>query len=162
LAWGSGLNLLGTLDLVDSFSGQNRKLDVMATEAGGAKTYSTGDAISGKGEILQLRVGEHVLRVTGGALWTVPLKDQAASGQASVEQSGAGYSAPGTFQWTATPVGQGKVRVEATVWYFSPSPSMQSGSVSTANGRRPTAPAANWRTLPPRSSEASFRFSPIW
>ncbi|MFS2033299.1 caspase domain-containing protein [Polaromonas sp. CT11-55] len=119
----SGSNLLGTLDLTDSFSGLKRKLDVTATGASGAKrVYSTGDVISDKGEVLQVRVGEHVLRVTSGALWTVPLKDQASSGQASVEQIDIGYSAYGTFSWTATPVGQGRVRVDATVWYSSPSP----------------------------------------
>ncbi|MFS2033298.1 caspase domain-containing protein [Polaromonas sp. CT11-55] len=120
----AGGNVLGTLDLIDSFSGLKRKLDVTTTavEANGTKTYSTGDVISAKGEVLQLRVGEHVLRVTGGALWTVPLKDQAASGQASVEQVDVGYSVKGAFHWTAAPLGQGKVRVDATVWYTSPSP----------------------------------------
>lgn len=118
----AGSNVLGTLDLIDTFSGQKRKLDVLTTETtANRKAYSTGDVISGKGELVQVRIGEHVLRVTGGALWTVPLKD-AASGQAIVEQIDAGYKAHGTIDWTATPIGQGRVRVDATVWYSSPLP----------------------------------------
>lgn len=115
-------SLLGTLDLIDSFSKQKRKMDVRIVDTGSTrKGYSTGDVISDQGQVMQLRVGEHVLRVTGGALWTVPLKDQA-SGQAVVEQIDAGYHARGTFRWTATPIGQGKVRVDGTVAYSSPTP----------------------------------------
>lgn len=113
---------LGTLDLIDSFSKQKRKMDVRTIDTGSTrKGYSTGDVISDQGQVLQLRVGEHVLRVTGGALWTVPLKDQA-SGQALVEQIDIGYHARGTFRWTATPLDQGKVRVDGTVAYSSPTP----------------------------------------
>jgi hypothetical protein len=114
--------LLGTLDLIDGFSKQKRKMDVRTVDTGSTrKGYSTGDMISDQGQVLQLRVGEHVLRVTGGALWTVPLQDQA-SGQALVEQIDIGYHARGTFRWTATPVGEGKVRVDGTVAYSSPTP----------------------------------------
>ena len=118
----AGGGLLGTLEMTDSLTKQKRKLDVKTVDTGSTrKGYSTGDVISDQGQVLQLRVGEHVLRVTGGALWTVPLQDQA-SGQALVEQVDAGYRARGTFYWTATPIGQGKVRVDAKVSYSSPVP----------------------------------------
>ncbi len=108
--------------MTDSLTKQKRKLDVRTVDTGSTrKGYSTGDVISDQGQVLQLRVGEHVLRVTGGALWTVPLQDQA-SGQALVEQVDTGYRARGTFCWTATPIGQGKVRVDAKVAYSSPDP----------------------------------------
>jgi hypothetical protein len=116
----AGGGLLGTLEMTDSLTKQKRKLDVKTVDTGSTrKGYSTGDVISDQGQVLQLRVGEHVLRVTGGALWTVPLQDQA-SGQALVEQVDTGYRARGTFYWTATPIGQGKVRVDAKVSYSSP------------------------------------------
>ena len=118
----AGGGLLGTLEMTDSLTKQKRKLDVKTVDTGSTrKGYSTGDVISDQGQVMQLRVGEHVLRVTGGALWTVPLQDQA-SGQALVEQVDAGYRARGTFYWTATPIGQGKVRVDAKVSYSSPVP----------------------------------------
>ena len=115
-------NVVGILELTDTRTGNKRSSPLVATQpAPNQIAYSSGDVITRSGEVRQVRVGEHVLRVTAGALWTVPLKEPG-SGSATVEQVDTGFSAPGVLNWTTTPLGQGKIRVDATVGYTTPNP----------------------------------------
>jgi hypothetical protein len=115
-------NALGVLELTDTLTGSKRNTPIVATESSPTRVaYSSGDMISRAGEVLQVRVGDHVLRVTSGALWKVPLKESSA-GTAAIEQVDTGFSAPGSLSWTATPLAQGKVRIDATVGYTTPNP----------------------------------------
>ncbi|WP_164483734.1 MULTISPECIES: caspase family protein [unclassified Polaromonas] len=115
-------NALGVLELTDTLTGNKRNTPIVVTESSPARmVYSSGDMMTRTGEVLQVRVGEHVLRVTSGALWKVPLKEGGA-GTAVIEQVDTGFSAPGSLNWTATPLAQGKVRIDATVSYTTPNP----------------------------------------
>ncbi|MFS2033300.1 caspase domain-containing protein [Polaromonas sp. CT11-55] len=115
-------NILGILELTDTRTGAKHSSPIVATQPDPNQiAFSSGDLITRTGEVRQIRVGEHVLRVTAGALWTVPLKGQG-SGSATVEQVDTGFSAPGVLNWVATPLPQGKIRIDAKVGYMTPNP----------------------------------------
>ena len=109
---------LGTLVMTDTLFGKKTIMTVVVTESSASQTaYSTGDIISKDGKVLQVRVGEVVLRVTSGQLWTLPMKE-ALSGEALVLAAvGATNDATGSIKWKSTQVGSNKFRIDATVAY---------------------------------------------
>jgi hypothetical protein len=109
---------LGSMVMTDTLFGKKTTVTVMVTDSDANQTaYSTGDAVGKNGQVLQVRVGEVVLRVTSGQLWTLPMKE-AASGEARVRSVGVPNDAAGTIKWKSTPVGANKFRVDATVNYI--------------------------------------------
>ena len=108
---------LGSLVMTDTLFGKKTTMTVLVTESSTSQTaYSTGDIVSRDGKVLQVRVGEVVLRVTSGQLWTLPLKD-AASGEATVRSIGAQNETTGNIRWKTTAMGGAKFRVDAFVNY---------------------------------------------
>jgi hypothetical protein len=108
---------LGSMVMTDTLFGKKTSMTVVVTESSVNQTaYSTGDIVGKDGKVLQVRVGEIVLRVTSGQLWNLPLKE-AASGEASVRSVGFQNDASGTIKWKSIPVAGGKFRVDASVSY---------------------------------------------
>lgn len=108
---------LGSLVMTDTLFGKKTTMTIVVTESSASQTaYSTGDTIGKDGKVLQVRVGEIVLRITSGELWTLPLKDTA-NGEANVRSVGTQNETLGTIKWKSTAVGNGKFRIEAYVSY---------------------------------------------
>jgi hypothetical protein len=109
--------VLGTLVLTDTMFGQKRDIEVYVVESDAVRTlYSSGDAVGKDGKVLQVRVGEAVLRAISGSLWTLPLKE-GASGEAEVLQEGVNPRSVGTVAWKSVATAGGKFRVDAKVSY---------------------------------------------
>ena len=105
---------LGTLVMTDTLFGKKATMTVVVTESTTSQTvYSTGDIVGRDGKVLQVRVGEMVLRLMSGQLWTLPVKE-AASGEAIVRSPN---GAPGEIKWKSTLISGGKFRIEAMVGY---------------------------------------------
>ncbi len=108
---------LGTLVLTDTMFGKKHEMEIVVTESTALKTvYSSGDAVGKDGKVLQVRVGEAVLRAISGSLWTLPLKE-GASGEAEIEREGVSSRSVGNVAWKAVAIAGGKFRVEAKVAY---------------------------------------------
>ena len=114
---------LGTLVLTDTLFGKKNVMDILVTEATALQTlYSSGDAVGKDGKVLQVRVGEVILRAISGSLWTLPLKE-GAIGQAEVEREDTSVKLTGSILWKVTSTGDGKARIDAKVFYNLVSPS---------------------------------------
>ena len=110
-------DVIGTMVLTDTLTGIKSELEVTVLEADAQKImYSTGDVIGRDGKVLQVRVGEVVLELLSGSLWTVPIK-AGASGEATVRTGIAAGSQKGELQWKTLDAGNGKIRVDSTVQY---------------------------------------------
>jgi len=108
---------IGTLVLTDTMTGFKRNLLVTVEESNGDKTvYSSGDVIAGDGKVLQARIGDAVIRLVSGALWTIPPK-AGTSGEAGIKRVDVDYDSPGKVSWKASDAGNGEVRIEADVQY---------------------------------------------
>lgn len=108
---------IGTLVLTDTMTGIKRNLEVTVQESNAEKTvYSSGDVIAKDGKVLQVRVGDVVLRVVSGALWTIPVK-AGTTGEAGIKRVDVDYESTGTLNWKAVAAGDAKVRIEADVTY---------------------------------------------
>lgn len=118
---------LGTLVLTDTLFGHKRDMEVLVTESNALRTlYSSGDAVGKDGKVLQVRVGDVVLRAVSGSLWTLPLKE-GASGEAEIEREGVHPKSVGTVTWKSVAIAGGKFRVDAKVSYsFTNSGGMRS------------------------------------
>jgi len=109
---------IGTLLLTDKAYGKKTSLAVVVTEKTHERTaYSSGDIVEKGGKVVQVRIGDVVVRRMSGELWTLPLKI-GASGEAAIERVDAGYKAPGTLSWKAVDLGGGKLGIDAKVSYF--------------------------------------------
>ena len=103
--------------LTDTMFGKKHEMEIAVTESTALRTvYSSGDAVGKDGKVLQVRVGEAVLRVTSGSLWTLPLKE-GASGEAEIEREGVNPRSAGNVTWKAVAAAGGKFRVDAKVTY---------------------------------------------
>lgn len=108
---------IGTLVLTDTMTGIKRNLEVSVQESNAEKTaYSTGDVIGKDGRVLQVRVGDAVLRLVSGAMWTIPLK-AGSTGEAGIKRVDVGYESAGTLTWKAVALREGKVQIEAQITY---------------------------------------------
>jgi|JI8StandDraft_1071087.scaffolds.fasta_scaffold16773_4 hypothetical protein len=108
---------IGTLILTDTMTETKRNLLVTVEEANGEKTvYSSGDVIAGDGKVLQVRIGDAVIGLVSGALWTIPVK-AGSSGEAGIRRADVDYKSPGKLSWKAVEAGNGDVRIEADVSY---------------------------------------------
>jgi len=132
--------VIGTLVLTDTLTGVKRKLDVKVEASDAEKTvYSSGDVIAKDGKVLQVRIGEAVMRSVSGALWTFPLK-AGTSGEAEIERIDAGNQAKGKLNWKSVAAGEGKVKVEAEVMVrFGPGGSESGKWLATYSSERPLA-----------------------
>ncbi len=112
-------DVVGTLQVKDGFTGVTSSMaDVRIVQANAERTvYSTGDIVARDGSVPQVRIGNAVLQVTSGALWTLPITANA-SGSAKV-QLGADANLRGNIKWTATAAGGGRGQIAADVEYFS-------------------------------------------
>ncbi|MET0311135.1 MAG: caspase family protein [Burkholderiaceae bacterium] len=88
---------LGRMVLNDPRYGEARATDVSLV-AGPAdrRTYSTGDVIANDGRVTAVRMGEVVMTVREGALWTIPLKP-GTRGHATVATPG--QASVGSVDW---------------------------------------------------------------
>jgi hypothetical protein len=112
--------VIGTLVMTDAFSGRKTSMDVAVRLPTPDQTeYSTGDVIAKDGRVLQVRVGEAVLRVVSGSLWTIPIKE-GTSGRSRIDRIDMGFPSSGSLNWRAIDAGQGRIRVEAEVSYGIP------------------------------------------
>jgi hypothetical protein len=108
---------IGTLVLTDTMTGNKTNLAVTVQESNAEKTvYSSGDVVARDGRVLQVRVGEAVIRLVSGALWTIPVK-VGTSGEAGIKRVDVDYESPGTLSWKVVAAGEGTVRVEVNVGY---------------------------------------------
>lgn len=115
--------VLGTLVLTDTLFGKKNEMQVLVTEATALQTlYSSGDAVGKDGKVLQVRVGEEVLRTISGSLWTLPLKE-GTFGEAEIEREGVHPKSVGTVTWKSVAIAGGKFRVDAKVYYSATAPS---------------------------------------
>ena len=122
---------IGTLVLTDSTSGLKRNVEVTVAASNAESTvYSTGDEIAKDGRVLRIALGEALLRVTSGALWSIPVK-AGTEGEAKLERLNVVYKGPSSISWRAISAGDNKVRIEATVSY----PNFDRGTVSPAYGK---------------------------
>ena len=109
---------MGTLLLTDTMTGSKRSLDVTVQESNAEETgYSSGDVVGTNGRVLQIRLGEAVMRVVSGALWTIPLK-AGTSGEAGIRRMDVDYESTGSLTWKTVAAGEGKARIEADVGYM--------------------------------------------
>jgi hypothetical protein len=122
---------IGTLVLTDSRSGLKSNLEVTVKASTAESTlYSTGDEVAKDGRVLRIALGEALLRVTSGALWSIPVK-AGAEGDAKVERLNVTYKGPGSISWRTIAAEDNKVQIEATVTY----PNYDRGLVSPAYGK---------------------------
>lgn len=109
--------LAGTLVSTDRAHGQKSSVAVTVTQRSNERVvYSSGDIITSDGRIQQLRVGDVVVKVTSGSLWTLPARANA-QGEAEIERLNAGWPSPGKITWKSVDIGGGKVRIDASVAY---------------------------------------------
>ncbi|WP_186405227.1 caspase family protein [Candidatus Accumulibacter aalborgensis] len=108
---------IGTLVLTDIMTGIKKNLDVTVQESNAEKTvYSSGDVIGKDGKVLQVMVGEAVLQLVSGAMWTIPPK-VGSTGEAGIKRVDVDYASAGTVSWKVLAAGEGKARIEADVAY---------------------------------------------
>ena len=108
---------LGTLVLTDTLFGQKRDMEIYVVESDALRTlYSTGDAVGKDGKVLQVRVGDAVLRAISGSFWTLPLKE-GTFGEAEIEREGVHPKSVGTVTWKSVATSGGKFRIDAKVSY---------------------------------------------
>jgi Caspase domain len=108
---------IGTLVLTDSRSGVKSHVEVTVKASTAESTvYSTGDEIAKDGRVLRIALGDALLRVVSGALWTIPVK-AGTEGDAKLERLNVDYKGPGSLSWRAVSAGDNKVRIDATVTY---------------------------------------------
>lgn len=74
--------------------------------------------IARDGKVLQVRIGDVVLRVVAGALWTIPLKAGSA-GEAKINRADVSADARGTLSWKAVASDNNRVQIVAEVSYRS-------------------------------------------
>ena len=87
----------GRMTIRDEFTGSTTAIDVYpSARTSEATTYSSGDVIAAGGEVLAVRFGTYVGKVTSGRLWTLPLRD-GASGSAAI--SFGHWQGAGQFTW---------------------------------------------------------------
>ncbi len=112
-------DVIGTLQVKDGWTGVlSNSMDVRVVQATADRTvYSSGDIVGRDGSVQQLRVGNVVLQVVSGALWTLPIQANA-SGSAKV-QVGAEANLQGSIKWTVSPSAAGRGQVAADVEYLS-------------------------------------------
>ncbi|CAN7535554.1 caspase family protein [Polaromonas sp. LjRoot131] len=109
--------LVGTLVSNDRAYGQKSSVAVTISQRNDQRTvYSSGDIIASGGRIEQLRVGDVVVKVTSGSLWTLPAK-AGAKGEARIERLNAGSRSLGKMTWSSVDAGGGKTRIDASVAY---------------------------------------------
>jgi hypothetical protein len=145
--------VIGTLVTKDSLTGNAvSSVEVKIVDAGPDKTvYSSGDVIGRDGSVLQVRVGEVVLKKLSGNLWTLPL-EAGTSGEAKV-MSDNQTDMPGTIRWKSHSAAEG-VQIVADVVYTV--------YLSTAV-RINSSPSGNWTAsykganALPESTETSIR-----
>lgn len=112
----SGPGILGTWLLKDRY-GMTSRMDVTALAGQtGDTVYSTGDSIDASGRVLQARIGDAVLRLDSGSLWTFPLRE-GSSGTANVTRTNVDYPSIGLVQWRVVSVAARLARMEASVSY---------------------------------------------
>lgn len=109
-------DVIGTLVMKDTFGKETRQDVTVQAEDAEKTVYSTGDVVARDGKVLQVRIGEVVLRVVSGALWTIPLK-AGTSGEAKINRADVGYEAPGKLSWRAVSIGNNKVQIVTEVVY---------------------------------------------
>lgn len=109
--------LVGTLVSTDVAYGQKNEVAVTVSQRNsGRVVYSSGDIVANGGRIEQLRVGDVVVKVMSGSLWTLPAR-AGAEGRAGIERLDAGWRSTGTITWKSVDVGGGKIRIDADVSY---------------------------------------------
>ena len=114
--WKAG-DVVGTLMLKDTLTGTVKSEKVTVIGANSGRTVlSTGDIFADGGIVAQVRVGDAVLRVESGSLWTIPLKANTA-GSAKVRSIDANDSFAGTLDWVTVALDGGQVQVKADVRY---------------------------------------------
>jgi hypothetical protein len=105
---------IGTLELTDSLTGLKRNVEVTVKESNAEKTvYSTGDEVAKDGRVLRIALGDALLRVTSGALWTIPVK-AGTEGEAKLESWNGSFRSHSPISWRAVAAGNNQVRIEAT------------------------------------------------
>jgi uncharacterized caspase-like protein len=109
-------DVIGTLVMKDAYGKETRQEVVVQTVDAEKTVYSTGDVVARDGKVLQVRIGDVVLRVAAGALWTIPLMAGTA-GEAKIIRADVSYEAPGKLMWKAVPVGNKGVQIVAEVAY---------------------------------------------
>ena len=109
-------DVIGTLVMKDAYGKETRQDVTVQAEDAEKTVYSTGDVIARDGKVLQVRIGDVVLRVAAGALWTIPLMAGTA-GEAKIIRADVSYEAPGKLMWKAGPVGNKGVQIVAEVAY---------------------------------------------
>jgi hypothetical protein len=77
-------------------------------------------------------MGDVVLRVVSGALWSVPPKG-GTEGDAKLERLNVNFKGPGSISWRAVATGDNQVRIEATVAY--PQTNVSQSVVAPAYGK---------------------------
>lgn len=108
---------VGTLELTDTFTGQKRTQSVSKlVAADGQIAYSTGDIVSKEGSIVQLSVGNVVLRLHGGTLWTYPLR-AGLQGEARMHRLDDSVNGNAQVVWTTQAGANQSVVVQAKVSY---------------------------------------------
>lgn len=109
-------DVLGDLVLMDVRFGVKTTTPIAILPSETDQTiYSSGDVVGKDGKVLQIRVGEVMLRLVSGSLWTLPLKP--ATGVADVVVTNRIGEPAGNVSWKTIPLGDGKFRVEAYVKY---------------------------------------------
>jgi formylglycine-generating enzyme required for sulfatase activity/uncharacterized caspase-like protein len=110
-------DVIGTLVTKDSLTGNTvSSVDVKILESGPDKTmYSSGDVIGRDGSVLQVRVGDVVLKKLSGNLWALPLKPGASGEAKAMRDSQA--DVPATIRWKAHSTAEGVVQIVADVMY---------------------------------------------
>ena len=151
---------LGSLHVRDGYNGVKKSSNLVERKVDSDKTtYSSGDVISANGKVLQVRVGEVILKVVEGVLWTVP-PTVGSAGEAKAVRVDAGISIPGTIKWRVA-TDAGKVRVDATVSYANPPARDCNGAVAGTwsaiyEATSPIASTAKTRIKQSSSSCADF------
>jgi uncharacterized caspase-like protein len=108
---------VGSLELTDTFTGQKRTQSVSKlVAADGQIAYSTGDIVSKEGGIVQLSVGNVVLRLHSGALWTYPLR-AGLQGEARMHRLDDSVNGNAQVVWTTQAGANQSVVVQAKVSY---------------------------------------------
>ena len=112
-------DVIGALITTDEY-GKKASMDVTVLVSDGKKiVYSTGDAISRDGQVLQVKVGVAVLRVVSGALWKIPVK-AGTSGVAEVKIEFLSGNTGDTLKWSAVAAPGDQIQIVAAVAYRGP------------------------------------------
>jgi len=110
-------DVVGTLVMKDTLTGLKTNVPVTVRQSSAERTvFSTGDVIAKDGRVLQVKVGDVVLRVESGALWTIPLK-VGTSGKAEMGRADVTQALRGSLEWQTVATGDGKIQIVADVSY---------------------------------------------